>query len=59
VQVAGAAWRAVTMIVAGVGELVQRTEDDRTDQVLGGRTIERSGDVVYDLHRARGDWFLG
>jgi hypothetical protein len=47
------------MIVAGVGELVQRTEDDRTDQVLGGRTIERSGDVVYDLHRARGDWFLG
>jgi hypothetical protein len=50
------------MIVAGVGELVQRTEDDRTDQVLGGRTIERLGDVVYDLHRARGDeerGFLG
>jgi hypothetical protein len=49
VQVAGAAWRAVTMIVAGVGELVQRTGNDRTGRVLGGRTIERPGDVVYDL----------
>jgi hypothetical protein len=33
-----------------------------TGWVLSGRTIRRSGDVVYDLHRARGDekhGFLG
>jgi hypothetical protein len=24
-------------------------------QVLGGRAIKRSGDAMYDLHRARGD----
>jgi hypothetical protein len=34
---------------------VQRTEDDRIGQVLGDRTIERSGDTVCDLHRTRGD----
>jgi hypothetical protein len=34
---------------------VQRTEDDRTDQILGGRAIERSGDAVCGLHCARGD----
>jgi hypothetical protein len=28
VQVAGAAWHAATRIVAGVGDLVQRTGDD-------------------------------
>jgi hypothetical protein len=55
VHVAGAAWRAETGIVAGVGDLVQRTEDGRTGRVLGGRTIERSGGAVCDLHRARGD----
>jgi hypothetical protein len=55
VQVVGAAWRAVMRIVAGVGDLVQRTGNDRTCLVLGGRTIERSGDTVCDLHRARGD----
>jgi hypothetical protein len=27
VQVAGAAWRAVTKIMAGIGDLVQRTGD--------------------------------
>jgi hypothetical protein len=27
----------------------------RTGRVLGGRTIERSGDAVCDLHRAQGD----
>jgi hypothetical protein len=62
VQVAGAAWRVVTRIVAGVGELVQRTGDGRTGRVLGGRAIERSGDAVCGLHRARGDeehGFLG
>jgi hypothetical protein len=62
VQVAGAAWRATTRIVAGVGDLVQRTEDGRTSRVLGGRAIERSGGVMCSLHRARGDeerGFLG
>jgi hypothetical protein len=55
VQVAGAAWRAVTRIVAGVGDLMQRTGDGRTGWVLGGRTIERSGGAVCGLHRAHGD----
>jgi hypothetical protein len=55
VQVAGVAWRAVTRIVAGVGDLVQRTGDGRTGQVLGGRAIERLGGAVCGLHRAHGD----
>jgi hypothetical protein len=59
VQVAGAAWRAAMKIVAGVGDLVRRTGDGRTCQVLGGRAIERSGDVVCSLHRACGDEELG
>jgi hypothetical protein len=29
--------------------------DGRTDRVLGGRAIERSGGAVCSLHRARGD----
>jgi hypothetical protein len=29
--------------------------DGRTCQVLGGRTIDRSGDVVCGLHRTCGD----
>jgi hypothetical protein len=37
VQVADAAWRASTRIVAGVGDLVQRTGDGRTGRVLGGK----------------------
>jgi hypothetical protein len=41
--------------VAGVGDLVQRTRDDRTGRVLGGRMIERSDDAMCGLHRARGD----
>jgi hypothetical protein len=49
------AWWAVTRIVAGVGDLVQRTGDGRTARVLGGRTVERSGNAVCGLHRARGD----
>jgi hypothetical protein len=44
------AWRAVMRIVAGVGDLMQRTGDGRT-----GRAIERSGGSVCGLHRARGD----
>jgi hypothetical protein len=38
-----------------VGDLVQRTENGHTGQVLGGRMIERSGGAVCNLHRARGD----
>jgi hypothetical protein len=62
VQVEGAAWCAATRIVVGVGDLVQRSRDGRTGQVLGGRVIERSGDVVCGLHRVCGDeecGFLG
>jgi hypothetical protein len=62
VQLAGAAWRAVMRVVIGVGDMVQRVGDGRTCQVLGGRTIERSGGVVCGLHRARGNeerGFLG
>jgi hypothetical protein len=55
VQVAGAACRTATMIMAGVGDLVQRTKDGRTGRVLGARAIERSGGAVCGLHRARGD----
>jgi hypothetical protein len=55
VQVTGAVWRAATSIVAGVGDLMQRTEDGHTGQVLDGRAIERSGDAVCGLHRARVD----
>jgi hypothetical protein len=47
--------QAVMRIVAGVGDLVQKTGDDRTGRVLGDRTIGRSGNAVYDLHHARGD----
>jgi hypothetical protein len=56
------ACRAATRIVVGVGDLVQRTGDDRTSRVLGGRTIERSGGTMCGLHRAHGDeerGFLG
>jgi hypothetical protein len=45
----------VTRTVAGVVDLVQRIEDDRIGQVLGGRTVERSGGAVCGLHLARGD----
>jgi hypothetical protein len=55
VQVASATWRAATRIVVGVGDLVQRTGDGRTGQILDGWMIERSSDVVCDLHREHGD----
>jgi hypothetical protein len=55
VQVVGAAWRAATRTVAGVGDLVQRTGDGRTGRVLGGRAVERSGGAVCGLHLTRGD----
>jgi hypothetical protein len=50
--VAGAAWRTAMSIVAEVWDLVQRTKNSRTCWVLGGQTIERSGDTMCDLHRA-------
>jgi hypothetical protein len=50
VHVAGAAWCAAMRIVAGIGDLVQRTGDGRTAQA-----IERSGGAVCGLHRACGD----
>jgi hypothetical protein len=62
VQVVGVAWCAATRIVAGVGDLVQKIGHGRTDRVLGGQVIERSGDAVFGLHRACGDeerGFLG
>jgi hypothetical protein len=62
VQVTSAAWHPTTRIVAGVGDLVQRTGDGRIGWVLGGRAIERSGGAMCGLHRARGDeerGFLG
>jgi hypothetical protein len=55
VQVVGTAWRVAMRIMAGVGDLVQRTEDCRTGQVLGGRAIEGSGGSMCGLHRTRGD----
>jgi hypothetical protein len=41
--------------MVGVGDMVQRTEDGRRGRVLGGQMIERSGDTVCGLHRARED----
>jgi hypothetical protein len=41
--------------VEGVGDLVQSTGDGRTGWILDGWAIERSGDAVCGLHRARGD----
>jgi hypothetical protein len=55
VQVAGAAWRAATMTVAGVEDLVQRTGDGHIGRVLGGRAVERSGGAMCGLHLVRGD----
>jgi hypothetical protein len=62
VRVVGTAWHAVTRIVVGVGDLVQRTGDGRTGQVLSGRAIERSGGAMCGLHHACKDeerGFLG
>jgi hypothetical protein len=55
VEVAGVAWRASMRIMAGVGDLVQRTVDGRTGQVLDGWAIERSSGTVCGLHCAHGD----
>jgi hypothetical protein len=53
--VVGAAWFAATRTMTGVGDLVQRTGDGRTGQVLGGWAVERSGGAVCGPHLARGD----
>jgi hypothetical protein len=42
-------------IVVGVEDLVHMTGDGRIGQVLGGRTVERSGGAVCGLHLAHGD----
>jgi hypothetical protein len=55
VQVVGEAWRAAMRIVAGIGDLVQRTGEGRIGRVLSGRAIGRSGSAVCGLHRAHGD----
>jgi hypothetical protein len=55
VQVAGAACRAAMRIIAGVGDLVQRTEDGHIGRILGGRAVERSGGIVCGLLLERGD----
>jgi hypothetical protein len=44
VQVAGASWRAVMRIIAGVGDLVQRTEDGQAQ--VRYAVIGRSGGRV-------------
>jgi hypothetical protein len=54
-QMAGVAWLAAIRIVVGVGDLAQRIKNGHIGRVLGGRAIERSGNAVCDLHRARGD----
>jgi hypothetical protein len=62
VQEVGATWRAAMRTVARVGDLVQRTGDGRTGQVLGCQAVERSDGAVCGLHLARGDQkrgFLG
>jgi hypothetical protein len=46
---------AAMRVIAGVGDLMQRTGDGRIGRVLGGWAIERSGDTVCGLHRACGD----
>jgi hypothetical protein len=52
VEVVGAAWRAAMRTVVEVGDLVQRTDDGRTGQILSGRAVERSGGAVCGLHLA-------
>jgi hypothetical protein len=55
VQVVGVAWQVVMSILAGIGDLVQRTRDVHTGRVLDGWTIRRSDDAVCGLQCACGD----
>jgi hypothetical protein len=61
VQVAGATWHAATRIVTGVGDLVQRTGDDRTDRMMlcAVYTVHMetmSADFLIELQN-QGRWF--
>jgi hypothetical protein len=61
-QVISAAQWAAMRIMTVVGDLVQRTEDGRIGQVLGVRTIGRSGDVMCGVYHVQGNvesGFLG
>jgi hypothetical protein len=61
-QVVGVAWCAAMRTMAGVGDLVQRTEDGRTARILGSWAVKRSSRAVRGLHLAREDeerGFLG
>jgi hypothetical protein len=51
----GVAPQVAMRIMTGVGDLVQRTGDGHTGQVLSGRMIESLGDAVCGLHCARGE----
>jgi hypothetical protein len=42
-------------IIVEVRDLVQRTGDGHTGQILSGQMIERSGDAVCSLYRAQGE----
>jgi hypothetical protein len=55
VQLAGATCRVATRIMVGVGDLVQRIRDGRTDQILDNRMIGRSSDTVCGMHCAHRD----
>jgi hypothetical protein len=55
VQVAGKASCAAMKIVAGVGDLVQRTGDGHIGRVLSSRAIKKLGLTVCGLHHARRD----
>jgi hypothetical protein len=54
-QVAGAACQTAMRIMTGLGDLIQRIKDGRTDRVLDDQTIGMSGEVVCDLYRTRRD----
>jgi hypothetical protein len=41
--------------MAGVGDLVHRTGDDRTCQILGDRAVKRLGGTMCGMHLACGD----
>jgi hypothetical protein len=52
----------VVMIVAGVGDLMQRIGNGRIGRILDYWMIERSGDAVCGLYHTRGEderGFLG
>jgi hypothetical protein len=64
VQEVGAAWRAVMRTMAGVGDLVQRTEDGRIGRVAPGAVCTwhvqtRSAGFLVEPQNQGGGWFLG